>query len=434
MSRSFRVYQKKRGHRRTGSGKLGRVGEILFFATFLLFGCVGLVVILVALVIPEWRANHEFVETICTVRSKELGQTQGEDGTLYRPEIGIEYAIDGGPHFAKTYDMCGSYSSDRAANQAILAQFDVGRQYPCWYDPLDHDVVVLARGYTWWLWLTFVVPISFLLLGGGGLLYRTMRWGRSAEHLAATARSANSRDGVDSNGSSRNGFPNVPVGTELTNSPGTRLRFRLPISAAGTWVLIGALVACGFWNGIVSVFVVKLGRDFMAGRPQWWLMLFMVPFVVAGIGLIVFFVRQVLIATGIGPTLVEISDHPLRPGRTYRLFVSQAGRLRMNSLVVQLVCDEHVRYRQGTDTRTETRRVHRQEIHGRKDFAIRLGEPWAMECDFSVPPGGMHSFKSENNEVRWSLEVQGDVAGWPDFKRAFPVIVYPDDPTERALA
>ena len=85
-----------------------------------LVGCVGLVVILVALVIPEWRANHEFVETICAVRSKELGQTQGEDGTLYRPEIGIEYAIDGEPHVAKTYDMCGSYSSDRAANQAIL--------------------------------------------------------------------------------------------------------------------------------------------------------------------------------------------------------------------------------------------------------------------------------------------------------------------------
>ena len=57
-----------------------------------------------------------------------------------------------------------------------------------------------------------------------------------------------------------------------------------------------------------------------------------------------------------------------------------------------------------------------------------------MECDFSVPPGGMHSFKSENNEVRWSLEVKGDVVGWPDFKRAFPVIVYPNDPTERNLA
>ena len=323
-------------------------------------------------------------------------------------------------HFVTTYDTCRSYSSDRAANQAILDRFDVGGQYPCWYDPLDHDVAVLVRGYTWWIWLVLVVPVSFLLLGGGGLLYRVMRWGKSAEHLAATARSAGASRALRRRRLLRDRFPNVPAAAELTNSPGTRLQFRLPISATGTWVLIGALVACGVWNGIVSVFVVTLARDFMAGRPQWWLMLFMVPFVVAGIGLLVFFVRQVLIATGIGPTLVEISDHPLRPGETYRLFVSQAGRLRMNSLVVQLVCEEHVRYRQGTDTRTETRCVHREDLHDRKDFAIHLGEPWEMECDFSVPPGGMHSFKSENNEMRWCLVVKGDVVGWPDFSARFP--------------
>ena len=28
-------------------------------------------------------------------------------------------------------------------------------------------VAVLARGLSWWVWLSFVVPISFVVIGGG---------------------------------------------------------------------------------------------------------------------------------------------------------------------------------------------------------------------------------------------------------------------------
>jgi len=45
----------------------------------------------------------------------------------------------------------------------------------------------------------------------------------------------------------------------------------------------------------------------------------------------------------------------------------------------------------------------------------------------SVPPGAMHSFKSDHNEIGWTLLVQGDVAGWPDYQRAFPIIIRPND-------
>ena len=31
----------------------------------------------------------------------------------------------------------------------------------------------------------------------------------------------------------------------------------------------------------------------------------------------------------------------------------------------------------------------------------------------------MHSFKAEHNEINWTLAVEGDVARWPDYKRAF---------------
>jgi hypothetical protein len=131
------------------------------------------------------------------------------------------------------------------------------------------------------------------------------------------------------------------------------------------------------------------------------------------------------LTAGIGPTLVEISDHPLVPGGQYRLFLSQTGRGKINLLDAALVCEEHATYRQGTDTRTETRRVYQQELVRGENFEVRQGVPFEKECEFTVPPRAMHSFKAEHNAIQWKVLVQGDIAGWPEYKRSFPVIIRP---------
>ena len=86
MVRIFRYYGKKRGRRRTGSPAVGSVGESLFFAVFLLLGCVGTVLMLSHVVLPEWRVNHEFVQTTCKVLDKRIDKQPSEDGPVYRPE------------------------------------------------------------------------------------------------------------------------------------------------------------------------------------------------------------------------------------------------------------------------------------------------------------------------------------------------------------
>ena len=64
-----------------------------------------------------------------------------------RPEIAIDYLVNGAPRRAKTYDISGRPSRDRKSQRAVLDEFEVGAQYRCWYDPLDPEVVVLVRGY-----------------------------------------------------------------------------------------------------------------------------------------------------------------------------------------------------------------------------------------------------------------------------------------------
>ena len=428
MARKLRYYEKKRGSRRTGSKTLASAGEALFFAILLLSGCGGLVAAVVFLVVPEWRVNHEFIETTCRIEDKRVGQIESEDGTLYRPELKIEYQVDGQPyHSAWIYDVRNAYSTGREEKAATLERFIKGKEYVCWYDPADPYVVVLVRGYHWWIWLVFAVPLSFIVIGGGGVLYSVLHWGKSAERRAAMARRAQRRDLFKGNGRFRRRFPNIPEDSDITNSPGTKLRFRLPIRSSPGWALFGVLVACLFWNGIVSVFALGALRAHLDGQPDWLLTLFLIPFVLGGIGLIALLIRQLLLATGIGPTLVEISDHPLHPLDQCRLFVSQSGRLRVNSLAVLLVCEEATTYRQGTDTRTETREVYRREIFRREGFEVRHGLPFETECELAVPAGAMHSFKADHNEVNWKLVVKGDAAGWPGYERTFPLVIHPSN-------
>ncbi len=173
------------------------------------------------------------------------------------------------------------------------------------------------------------------------------------------------------------------------------------------------------------MFAVIAIRRHMAGRPDWFLTLFIVPCVLLGLAAIGFFLRQLLVTTGIGPTLMEISDHPFEPGGQYCLFLSQSGRLTINSMGVWLVCEEAATYRQGTNTRTETQEVHRQELFCRQQFQIERGLRFETEIELSVPEGAMHSFKADHNEINWALAVEGDVVGWPRYKRSFPVIVRP---------
>ena len=191
------------------------------------------------------------------------------------------------------------------------------------------------------------------------------------------------------------------------------------------WAVFGTLAFCIAWNGIVAAFITMAVRSYFTEKPDWLLTLFTIPFAAIGIWAIVALVRQLLVATGIGPTLVEISDHPLSPGGRYRLFLSQSGWLTVNRLRVLLICEEIATYRQGTDTRTETREVFRKELFRRDNFEIRGGMPLECDIELTLHESAMHSFAANHNEIAWTLVVEADAAGWPEYIRAFPVIVRP---------
>jgi hypothetical protein len=430
VARNFRFFEKKRGHRRTGSRLYGDVGEAVFFAVLLVVGCAGIFFGIARLIIPEWRVNHGFVKQECKVKERRVAEVPSENGMLFRPEVRIDYTVDGVTHSQSTFDIHHTARSTREEAQADVDRFsdfteDKKNTYPCWYDPDDPDTVVLVRGYQWWIWPALLIPGSFVVIGIGGLVYAALHWGKSAERRAAAVRSVPAAELFDLPATVDPKFPYIPDGSEITSSPGTRLAYRLPLTQSPGWTLFGLLAACIAWNGLVSVFVVMAVGSFFAGTPDWLMTLFIARFLAVGVALVVVFARLLRQTAGIGPTLVEISDHPLLPGRGYRLFFSQSGNLTLKTIEVSLACEEEAVFRQGTNARTESREVYRRPLHEIVGATIRPGEPLEAECDLPIPPEAMHSFRANHNQVQWKLTVRGEIVGWPGFQRSFPVVVRP---------
>ena len=420
-----RFFGKKRGSRNMRSDKLGGASLGLFFAVFFLFGCASLPIILSNRTIPDWRANFAFDKTTCTVLDKRIDTLKEGASTRCRPEFLIAYTVAGVPHEPWTYAIARIYTSDEAVCHEIFERFEVGKQYPCWFDPQHPDTAILVRGHSWFAWLPLVLPASFLAIGGAGLVYTLLSWNKSTERRSVWAATAAKLDPLDSISDANQLFPFVPGHSNLTNSPGTVLRYRLPL-AGPSWAMVGTITAAVIWNAITAVVMIVAIRKHQLDRGDWVFDLIVLVLVGLGVWLIVFAVKRFRATVEVGSTIVEIDQHPLYPGGEYKLYLSQAGRSRLKLLRVLLACDEEVTYLQGTDLRTARQRVQEIELSRVVDVELTRGEPHEARFSFEVPAAAMHSFVSGHNRILWRLLVQGEPVQGAAFERAYALNIYPN--------
>jgi hypothetical protein len=429
MVRLPRFFGKKRGHRRTGSQAWGSLGEGVFHAVVF---CAGLVfggLLISGVAVPEWRINHDFLPTRCRVVGTGIVRRTVEDppGTFtasWRPSLRVRYTVEGSERETWTESRPDTGIADRAAVVERLAAWPLGTEIPGWYDPRNPDAVVLERGYNWWMWLlALLLPGALLGLGGSGLLRSVSRWGRSEEALARIAAGPGLFAAVPAGHAP--GHPGVPACDDLVNSPGTVLRYRLPIESSANWTLLGLGLFAVLWNAVLVVLAVNAGLDLAGGRIDWLLLVLIVPFLAVGIGGVVVFIRGLVLAAAVGTTQMEISDHPLLPGGRYEVLLAQGGAGVLRELEVSLELEEQATFRQGTDARSERIVVWRNPIATRRDVQLDPGTRYEMRGTVILPPDAMHSFVSEHNAIRWRLAVRGTPVRWPGFVRTFPVVVFP---------
>jgi len=149
---------------------------------FLLVGAVLAAVGWFMMLKPELEAGSRFAEGTCTILGKELVSKQSRSSrpgkrtggsrrnkTVYRPEFHIRHEVSGKSYEARTFRIVESSTSDKASQEAILARFEKGKTYPCWYDPADPSRVVLERGVSTGSVLFTGLGGLFVLIGAGGL-------------------------------------------------------------------------------------------------------------------------------------------------------------------------------------------------------------------------------------------------------------------------
>jgi hypothetical protein len=178
-----------------------------------------------------------------------------------------------------------------------------------------------------------------------------------------------------------------------------------------------------FWNGIVSVFVVQVVKEWLGGAKPIGTTLFMSIFVAVGIGFVIAVIYNILRV--FNPTLtIESSACVLAPGISEDISFRIAGNIqRVKDLNIILVGEEKATYRRGTDTHTDTSCFFSSTLF--ESSRSRITRKGSFEL--SIPESTMHSFASSNNKIIWSLKVHGDVPKWPDMKEMFTLNVIPKE-------
>jgi hypothetical protein len=279
-------------------------------------------------------------------------------------------------------------------------------------------------------WVVAILSVALMTVGGGALLFRLLRVGASDERKSVmAARVKELRNSTlefsQPEPSTYPVMPSVPEGRSVTESPGIHLAFRLASerSMAGAAMATAALAL--LWNAAWFVLLAVVVSGFLSGNPRWVLTFLLVPFAAIGVWAFRYFLFSLRQTVGVGATIVEISNHPLHPGQSYDLFVSQAGRLRLRRLRVELVCEEETTYRQGTDVRIDRHVAFTKILCTERDLTIDPHRPWEQELQLDLPVEAMHSFRSAHNAVCWRITVSGDARPWPSFFLNFPVFVHP---------
>ena len=219
-------------------------------------------------------------------------------------------------------------------------------------------------------------------------------------------------------------LPAVPPTDMLIDSPGERLTYRLPAEPTDDRFIGTALLALA-WNGSWFVLLAIAVDGFVQQQPRPVMAILLVPLGWIGWGLFRRMIDAVRGRAGLGPTVVEISDHPLQPGGDYVIDVTQHGRLRLRTLTVELVCEEEAIFRQGTDVRTECHVAFSRMLDESTSVRVDPHRPWRQQCGVTLDSDVMHSLAGEHNAIRWRIQIRGKSRQWPSFCRRYPVVVHP---------
>lgn len=376
---------------------------------------------------------RSWTPTPCTVVSSDV---KANDDSLQLTVV-FKYTVNQQEYQSDTY--CFTSMSSNTANRwkrQVVKDHPAGKQTTCFVNPNDPTEAVIERGWVPDMWWGFF-PIPFLLVGVAALLValgvirlpRT-RAGTAASNWKPAVSSrqlpmesdesesdSDSEEATESTWAEDSGDSDGPVTLQPSSTP------------LGSF--LGVLFFSVLWNGIVSVFVWQMYQAYQRGgfaAVGWFQTLFLTPFVLVGLVLVLGVFYTFLTLFNPRPTLI-VSSQSVPLGDELQLRWTVSGRVSsIKRLRILLKGIEKATYRRGTSTYTdEATFAEIPLVETYEEFEITEGSATA-----TIPADSMHSFAASNNKIEWSLIVQGDIQLWPDMSATFPITVLPQRPQESA--
>jgi len=373
--------------------------------------------------LKKMMESKNWVETPCRIIwsrvQRHESTSDGETSITWSVDIFYEYEVDGEKHRSNSYMAMEGSSSGREGKVAVTEQYPPGSMRVCYVDPAVPERALLRRGFSW-MALLCMIPLVFLAAGllmlrAGYRARAKLTVARGEERRFADAYKVDSEEGgsqFSDNGRQVSGKWPPPAG--LSEGP--------TVLSPGKKRLVGAvgiLIFALFWNGIVSVFVWQVVEGFQKGRPEWFLTLFMIPFVLVGLAVVLAFFYQLLALANPKP-VVTLSPGKLRPGQQAEIswrIASKAQRIKQMKIALWGV--ESATYRQGTNSHT-SREVFYEQIlfQSTLNADIRSGS-----VVFELPADAMPSLDTGNNSIEWEIRVTGGISVWPDVQDHYKIEV-----------
>jgi hypothetical protein len=374
----------------------------VFLGVFgLLFVLVGSGVLIGAGLVPlnqAFRAAH-WPEAPCVILASQVETHSDSDGTTYAAKIRYRYSLDGAEFVSSRYSFLNIGSGHERA-QAVVDRYPVGANSICYYDPQDPGSAVLKREVGWGA-LFGLMGLPFIAVGAVVVYTSARGFGRSKRAISISS--------------------NQPIAEpEFGLSPDEIKAYegpqKLRSGESRTAKLLMFGMGCLFWNGMLVIFGQHIFR-----KPGWFELLFLLPFVIAGLGLLGAVVYQALCL--FNPRVeVALSNGAVSLGETIDVAWQLEGRVgRLSRLTVSVDGVEQATYTRGSSTVTD-----------KSTFASLVVYDGERKDDFAfgsqavqIPPGAMHTFRARNNKFVWLVRVRGRIVWWPDIDESFEFVVQP---------
>ncbi len=369
-------------------------GQKFMIGFGLLFIVIGGAVFIPMAIVPSIRlaASATWEATPCTIVSSSMRSWSTDDGTSYGADVLYEYQAGDHMWRSNKVEFFGFLSSGYDEAHEVLGRYPDRSSATCFVNPRDSSKSVLERKFRL-KHLLGLIPLVFILAGWAVANHgwKQIRVRRSTEEITAEADMVH--DG--------------PLFLKPQVGPGGKVA--------------GAIFFALFWNGIVSVFVWQAWKGWEQGNPDWFLTLFLVPFVLVGLFAVGLVGNFLLALANPRPRLTLTPGSP-RLGDEFRLewrFTGRKGRL--SRIRIYLEGREEATYQRGTDSITE------REVFATFDLANTQND-WEIPqgaVDLTIPSDSMHSFEGNSNKILWEINVEGEIARWPDIDQNFPMTIRP---------